>query len=937
MKLEEFINTVKLSVLTNPTYGLERLKVVQNHWNTARLEVEGQKYNVCLAFYVLGSCEEKQFYGQVVLPWCRPLSASGNDTDRKKETQKTNFITVDILRHCSRQPTRHTLGEGHARLYDSISKWWKGLELQVPGGMRKVTAPSLPWPHKAKSSLALVKNPTSRLWREPHIFLRSGITHSSGVPNKILEEGTILHLIPVSVSEHGVDTQGRHIERPHRPDVLFGLLLQQVLAENNTVPNEHAYTDICKKIEDAVTQTVHYAMLTPLECEVEIHSHGVELNLSAALERLWKDLYRYAAMEGQHLHAQDILFIMRHAKAETGLGNIPKRVRFEFFDLQLKAVKRHVEKLNEDDGGILMHLLRKAMQIAEKRFGAERVTVLRALQEYTDTMGISRDIVKEIFDTALEKSSSDLSKITKLYGIDGRAHVEHIWELIRNNLRLPFPLYSALSNSTMDTNAVEDVMNWPEDGRVLPDSLSLGNREDKEAYPAPLLITELVSFSKNILSDLLYIPIVAPVYHTYSNDSELPTVSEPPAFGVVMVSSSLIEPSLARIIVKAHSGIIHEAIVLDTLRNVLKETELKKWEGETRQVSPDTAPPSVEKITEGIKDFIVSLYSLSGRLTDVTKKEHDLSFRGENDDIPIMPATDTMPGEALHLKKDIRAAALHEDLSKIVSLISYSSFIRHELISLTKRLAVIGHDINNFLNPIIGWVSYIEMLAEDILSGQADNKEAGNQIIERTQRIKAKADKGLKWYKRIISRLSTHQSKKEMADIGCGRIKEVILDSLKNVFAITEMQEDLQAGRYQHISKEGINCVFENKVADPSRLKCKIDEDWLMISLENLFYNAVEAFNSYKKGNKLISIQMQLDNADTPRLEIMISDSGEGIDRSIIEKINRGIPVSTKEGHSGLGLCDIRLFAMGHGGEFTIDRGEPGGTISKLILPVTTV
>jgi signal transduction histidine kinase len=112
--------------------------------------------------------------------------------------------------------------------------------------------------------------------------------------------------------------------------------------------------------------------------------------------------------------------------------------------------------------------------------------------------------------------------------------------------------------------------------------------------------------------------------------------------------------------------------------------------------------------------------------------------------------------------------------------------------------------------------------------------------------------------------------------------------------------------------------------------KIKVDSNVLMRALLNLIVNALDAMPS--KG--LLRV-MTLESGKKDFIDIIISDTGPGIDPAEVESLFKPFS-SKKSGGSGLGLAIVRKIVELHSGTSTLRRAATGGTEAIVTLPVGT-
>jgi two-component system NtrC family sensor kinase len=157
---------------------------------------------------------------------------------------------------------------------------------------------------------------------------------------------------------------------------------------------------------------------------------------------------------------------------------------------------------------------------------------------------------------------------------------------------------------------------------------------------------------------------------------------------------------------------------------------------------------------------------------------------------------------------------------------------------------------------------------------------------------------------------------------------------------------------YLRLSYHGLRAKDKNFNAD---FKTDFDESIGKINivpqeigrvLLNLYNNAFYAINEKKKTagedyKPLVSIETKKINArpdDTvgrDKVEIEVSDNGNGIPQNIVDKIFQPFFTTKPTGQgTGLGLSLSYDIIKAHGGEITVNTREGGGTEFTITLPV---
>jgi signal transduction histidine kinase len=101
--------------------------------------------------------------------------------------------------------------------------------------------------------------------------------------------------------------------------------------------------------------------------------------------------------------------------------------------------------------------------------------------------------------------------------------------------------------------------------------------------------------------------------------------------------------------------------------------------------------------------------------------------------------------------------------------------------------------------------------------------------------------------------------------------------------------------------------------------------------LERAFYNLLlNACEMFPREGGLIRTTVATSEG---RIEILISDTGPGIPRSIRENLFQPFVSFGKQRGSGLGLAIVLKTCQDHGGEVSLENANPGQTTFKVVLP----
>ena len=103
--------------------------------------------------------------------------------------------------------------------------------------------------------------------------------------------------------------------------------------------------------------------------------------------------------------------------------------------------------------------------------------------------------------------------------------------------------------------------------------------------------------------------------------------------------------------------------------------------------------------------------------------------------------------------------------------------------------------------------------------------------------------------------------------------------------------------------------------------------------LERVFHNLLlNACQAAPPDSGKIEVQARR----TPQgLEIRVADNGPGVPQSVRENLFQPFVSYGKENGTGLGLTAVEKIVQDHGGQVSVERTGPEGTVFKLILPLT--
>ena len=225
----------------------------------------------------------------------------------------------------------------------------------------------------------------------------------------------------------------------------------------------------------------------------------------------------------------------------------------------------------------------------------------------------------------------------------------------------------------------------------------------------------------------------------------------------------------------------------------------------------------------------------------------------------------------------------------------------------TNFLAVVSHELRNPLNSILLWCN--ALLTAGTLEGKVDQ---GVHAIRRAAKAQAQLIEDLL----DISRIESGQMRFDVQPINLSEIVRAAVDSMS------------PAAEAKSIAVQ--------VVLDPRAGAVMGDSHRLQQAVWNLLSNAIKFT---PKGGK---VQVRLERINS-HLEIVVADSGQGIDQSVLENVFdrfwQATGAHSGERGMGLGLSIVKHIVNLHGGTVTAhSEGLEKGSVFtiRLPLPVTT-
>jgi len=217
--------------------------------------------------------------------------------------------------------------------------------------------------------------------------------------------------------------------------------------------------------------------------------------------------------------------------------------------------------------------------------------------------------------------------------------------------------------------------------------------------------------------------------------------------------------------------------------------------------------------------------------------------------------------------------------------------------ALGRMAAGVAHEINNPLTTILTSA----MLLQEDTDRSEPNYTEYETIANETLRCRSIASSLLDF------------ARKKAPEKGKYNINDIVIESLK----LTKKQAAFKDVVLTHVLSEGIPEV-------------SVDKNQIIQSLINLILNAVEACQA---GGSITATTAFLSSDND--IEIVVTDTGEGIEKNQLDKIFDPF-FSTKKSGTGLGMAITHGIIQQHGG--TIDvKSRPGhGTTFTIKLPIDT-
>lgn len=147
---------------------------------------------------------------------------------------------------------------------------------------------------------------------------------------------------------------------------------------------------------------------------------------------------------------------------------------------------------------------------------------------------------------------------------------------------------------------------------------------------------------------------------------------------------------------------------------------------------------------------------------------------------------------------------------------------------------------------------------------------------------------------------------------------------------VAELAEEIwKEKKVEFSSRPGLEIAFD--WSGSKNAVCKLDKKEFSRVLSNLINNSVEAIQDNKGKVKLALRQAE------DELAVIVSDSGRGIPKDVLEKLGDSRVTYGKDGESGsgIGVLHAKCAIQSMGGRFQIQSRVGMGTLVTLTLPVS--
>ena len=144
--------------------------------------------------------------------------------------------------------------------------------------------------------------------------------------------------------------------------------------------------------------------------------------------------------------------------------------------------------------------------------------------------------------------------------------------------------------------------------------------------------------------------------------------------------------------------------------------------------------------------------------------------------------------------------------------------------------------------------------------------------------------------------------------------------------SVNQLQKTLAESIEMPIKAYKANCQWESLVDDDNcAIQCNLDA--MSGALLNLVNNSLQACKEPAQ------ITIRFERKDQ-QLLISILDNGSGIEQAVEPQL-KTMFFTTKEQGTGIGLSVVRIVTQSHGGVFSLNNRDEGGTCACITLPLS--
>ena len=279
-----------------------------------------------------------------------------------------------------------------------------------------------------------------------------------------------------------------------------------------------------------------------------------------------------------------------------------------------------------------------------------------------------------------------------------------------------------------------------------------------------------------------------------------------------------------------------------------------------------------------------------------------------------------------YLPTEIDLADQHYRLSTFPTTENYLGIIVHELVQRCKSCNLeqsdsvsiitggVAHEIKNALAPAMG---RLQLLEHTLTSIPAEAGEVANRQIAIIQ-------SQLDLIASIVDNLTDITRPRQFVEkfVNLPELLESTLETMR----ITDGHISNFARNDDDDSDYFLLTKYSNNLPAVSG-----DSEQLRQLFSNLIINAVQAVEVKKAG----AISVQVNSLDSSEVEIVIADTGVGMDAEIQDRIwEPWFTTKAEHGGSGLGMMIIKTIVEAHNGRIRLKSWPGSGTRIHIMLPV---